>query len=81
MEVFTTLKGTHKDMEILNRCRLFLQVITLSDITNAGGDHLIIEAKNRLPLSSRPSSLLWPTRALPLKPTGKYESITYHYLR
>jgi hypothetical protein len=45
MELFIKLQGNNKDMETLNRCRLFLQVITLSDITNAEGDRIIKEAK------------------------------------
>jgi hypothetical protein len=77
MEIFNTLKGTYKDMEILNRCRLFLQVITLSDITNAAGDRLIIEAKTGLLLSSRPSSLLWPNQGPPSQANWK---VWKHYL-
>ncbi len=77
MEIFNTLKGTYKDMEILNRCRLFLQVITLSDITNAAGDRLIIEAKTGLLLSSRPSSLLWPNQGPPSQADWK---VWMHYL-
>jgi hypothetical protein len=77
MELFIKLQGNNKDMEILNRCRLFLQVITLSDITNAEGDRIIKEAKKGWPIVSRPSSLLWPNQGPPSQADWK---IWRHYL-
>jgi hypothetical protein len=77
MELFMKLQSNNKDMEILNRCRLFLQVITLSDITNAEGDRIIKEAKKGRPLGSRPSSLLWPNQGSPSQADWKVWS---HYI-
>jgi hypothetical protein len=77
MELFMKLQSNNKDMETLNRCRLFLQVITLSDITNAEGDRIIKEAKKGWPIASRPSSLLWPNQGPPSQANWK---VWRHYI-
>jgi len=49
----------------LNRCRLFLQVITLADIFSADGSYIIPEALQGISLQDRRSSLTWPNQQRP----------------
>jgi hypothetical protein len=49
----------------LNRCRLYLQVITLADISSADGSYIIPEALQGIPLSSRRSRFTWPNQQCP----------------
>jgi hypothetical protein len=65
-------------MRILNRCRLYLQVITLSDISTADGHTILPEIKQGIWLEQRKSNLLWPTQCDP--PQANWE-IWRHYLR
>jgi hypothetical protein len=65
-------------MRILNRCRLYLQVITLSDISTADGHTILPEIKQGIWLEQRKSNLLWPTQCNP--PQANWE-IWRHYLR
>ncbi len=54
-----------KDLAALNRCRLFLQVITLSDIASANGKYILPEVKSNDPPAHRTSNLQWPFQANP----------------
>ena len=45
MEIFARYKPSINQMKALNRCRLYLKVITLSDITTADGSRLLISAR------------------------------------
>jgi len=58
-----------KDQEItlFNMCRLYLKVITLSDITSADGTYILQEAKCSSTLQGRSSNLLWPNQERPPK--------------
>jgi hypothetical protein len=49
----------------LNRCRLYLQVITLTDIVSADGTCIIPDILAGIPLSDRRSSLKWPNQQRP----------------
>jgi hypothetical protein len=49
----------------LNRCRLYLQVITLTDIVSADGACNIPDIFIGLPLLDRRSTLKWPSQQLP----------------
>jgi hypothetical protein len=50
----------------LNRCRLYLQVLTISDIT-ANGKQLLPHAKLGQPIPHRVSTLSWPRQGSPNK--------------
>jgi hypothetical protein len=54
-------------MRILSSCRLFLQVITVSDISSVDGKYILPQAKAGVPIPYRNSTLEWPIqgRALP----------------
>jgi len=67
MALFQKHKPSLKIMSTLNRCRLYLQVLTLSDITTADGRSILEEAKQGQPLPDRRSTLLWPAQGLPPK--------------
>jgi hypothetical protein len=48
-------------------CRLYLKVITLSDITSADGTYKLPEAKHGSPIQGRSSNLEWPEQGRPPK--------------
>jgi hypothetical protein len=54
-----------KELQVLNACRQYLQVITLSNITSADGTYIIPEAKAGLPIQFRTSFLQWPVQGRP----------------
>ena len=64
MEAFGTLGLKRAQMNLLNYCRLFLQVETLAEISTADGARLLPSAwqGRRLPSTS---SLLWPRQGRP----------------
>jgi hypothetical protein len=41
MDYFISLKYTHTDLDLLNKCRVYLQVLTLADITSADGRKIV----------------------------------------
>jgi len=64
MEYFLTITSKQSVIMALNRCRLYMQVITISDIASACGSFLIAGVKQgRLP--HRKSSLRWPEQQHP----------------
>jgi len=65
MDYFVSLRLPHSALKSLNYCRLYLQVITLSDISSADGTYILPEAKMGLPLPYRTSVLHWPTQGRP----------------
>ena len=67
MDAFRAYSPSVATMRILNRCRLYLQVITLSDIATADGKNILAEAKQGVPLRDRISTLLWPAQGHPSK--------------
>jgi hypothetical protein len=60
IDKFATLRLPKTDMQRLNRCRLYLQVLHLSDITSADGTTILqcYKEGNRCPY--RTSKLTWP---------------------
>jgi hypothetical protein len=65
MELFQCHRLPPRVMWILNRCRQYLQALTLSDITTADGKLILQEAKQGSPIPDRSSNSLWPTQGLP----------------
>jgi hypothetical protein len=48
MEVALTMKLNNRQLKLLNRCRLFLGVITIADITNEQGTHILPTATRKI---------------------------------
>jgi hypothetical protein len=67
MEVFSTLNLPHSAMTSLNRCRLYLQVITVSDIASADGTYILPQFRLGQPQDDRTSTLLWPIQGRPTR--------------
>jgi hypothetical protein len=65
IEHIQTLNLTDKSMDILNRCRLYLQVITLADITSADGKEIMPGVKKGQRLDEQTSRLEWPHQERP----------------
>ena len=65
MDYFMNLKLSHKTLEILNHCRMYLKVITLSDIVTANGLSILPEVKLGCCRETRISTLQWPNQGRP----------------
>jgi hypothetical protein len=65
MQFFISLNFNPTQLETLNRCRIYLQVISLSDITSADGSIIVPAILQGLRLTDRKSTLLWPTQQHP----------------
>jgi len=61
MDVAICFPFTSKQLQEINSCRLFLQVLTISDIADAQGIRLLKSAYLGFREDSRPSSLHWPS--------------------
>jgi hypothetical protein len=68
IDFFISLRVPHKELEALNHCRLYLQVLTLSDIVAANARFILIRAKDGVKDSTRVSCLRWPEQG---RPTSK----------
>jgi hypothetical protein len=55
---------TNDDLYNINRVRIFLNVTTLSDITDGSGIHITEDAFAARPLSDRTSPLRWPRQPI-----------------
>lgn len=67
MEYFATLRLPNRTMEILNRCHLYLQAITISDIASACGKYILPAAKTGSTAPIRSSTLQWVFQGRPSK--------------
>jgi hypothetical protein len=65
MDHFIALKYSPPQLEALNRCRVYLQVLTLTGITSADGKQLIIPTLSGHTLTDRRSNLQWPVQQRP----------------
>jgi hypothetical protein len=60
MEVALGLNIHHSTLNEINQCRIFLQVITVSDIVTANGKSILLEVLEGTDIQYRASSLSWP---------------------
>jgi len=67
METFSNQRYSTSVMRTLNRCWLFLQVITISDISSAAGLYILPAVKEGFKLKTRISKLEWPNQDNPSK--------------
>lgn len=65
MEFFLERKLHYSIIDSINRCRIYLQVITISDITSADGTYILPEVKLRKRPFGRKSTLEWPNQGQP----------------
>jgi len=60
MDLALTYRFTPMQLKYINHCCLYLQVLTISEITDASGHHILTTATQGIKDSSRPSKYLWP---------------------
>jgi hypothetical protein len=71
MEFFISQKIPPKQLIRLNRCRLFLQLLSLSDLLSADGKLIMSSALEGKPLIDRRSTLTWPEQGNPSRSDWK----------
>jgi hypothetical protein len=71
MDYFVSRKFKPQQLEVLNHCRIYLQVLSLTDIVTADGKQIIIPALNGNKLTDRKSTLNWPIQQRPTKSAWK----------
>ena len=69
MQVFSSWDLTEKELGALNRCRIYLQVIFVSDVTDLEGSHLVEEALEVIRF--RDSVYKWSRQVRPTKSERK----------
>ena len=77
MEGFIAAKATLTDLCSLNRCRIYLRVNTVADVTTGDGERLSQRAFDRRPFGFR-DTYVWPTQG---KPSQYDWNIWDHYIR
>ena len=65
MDEFMKYNFTPMQLRLLNNCRLYLQVILLSDITTADGRHILPSVIQGSRAAYRTSTLYWPRQETP----------------
>jgi hypothetical protein len=59
MDYFISFKYKHTELAVLNKCRVYLQVLSLTDITSADGRRLIPHNRLHILSQDRKSILTW----------------------
>jgi len=72
MDLALTFNLNADQLKSINLCRLYLQVITVSNITNATGDRLLASAMAGFRDNQRSSTLLWPD--IPQPPSSHWNT-------
>jgi hypothetical protein len=67
MEYFVSQKFSPKQLIRLNQCRLYLQLLSLSDMVSADGRNIISSILEGNRLLDRRSTLTWPENGQPIK--------------
>jgi hypothetical protein len=65
LDHFIALKYSPTQLEVLNRCHIYLQVLSLAAITSADGKQIIIPTLSGHILIDRRSTLKWPVEQRP----------------
>jgi len=69
-----------KSLHLLNQCRLFLQVLSLSDITDASGSHILSGYHSGARHNNRVSTLKWPRQPKPSRaPWTIWKNFLHHF--
>jgi hypothetical protein len=80
MDLALTLHVDTYQLRCINTCRLYLKVITISDVTNARGDRVLPHIVQGQPDIQRSSTLLWPSIPRPPKTFWQYWHILLQHL-
>ena len=80
MEDFVASGVTHDTLKRLNACRLYLQVITVSDICDAAGRMILEESLHGRLTRDRVSSFKWSIQPRPSQRAWKAWRDTLHRL-
>lgn len=81
MDFFIQLKYNHQQLKSLNRCRIYLQVWTLSDITSAEGTDIKPPILQGHHLTDRRSNVSWPIQQKPPREDWKLWSSALAFLQ
>ena len=65
MDIMTSQNYSNRQLKQINACQLYLQVITLSDITDGSGNQILREAMDGRPIPTSTSNLIWPRQHFP----------------
>jgi hypothetical protein len=79
MEFFQCSKATQKELEILNKSRIYLQAITLSDIASTDGITILPSAIQGHPTVGCHSNLDWPHQGRPPRQACPCGNNTYYH--
>ena len=73
---------TAQKLQHINACRLYLQVITLSDICNGQGSHILPEAMQGATITASHTTWAWPRQHRPPEPSWTHwqSAIWEHFL-
>ena len=66
MEKLSQLPLTKSELQRINKCRIYIKALTLSDITDAYGDTLLSSSFDGSPTKDRNSIMRWPRQGKPL---------------
>lgn len=80
MDLALTLHFDTYQLRCINTCRLYLKVITISDVTNARGDRVLPHIVQGQPIIQRSSTLLWPSIPRPPKTFWQHWCILLQHL-
>jgi len=72
MDLALTFRYSHQYLQSINTCRIYLQVITLSDLSNADGKRLLPECLAGQQPLDRTSTLVWPLNLSQIRHPGGY---------
>lgn len=78
MDYFVSSQYEPNELQALNRCRLYLQVLSLTDIVSADGKHIIQFPLNGTRLVDQRSELEWPVQQRPLPKIGNCGPLPSH---
>jgi hypothetical protein len=67
MDYFISIKYKYRDLALLNKCRVYLQVLSLTDLTSADGRQIIPHYKQGILSQDRRSTYTWPVQQRPGK--------------
>ena len=63
--ILSSAQWTTTDVNMINRCRIYLQVETISDLTNARGDSILPSVYFCMEEGRLRTSMLWPHQPRP----------------
>jgi hypothetical protein len=80
MDVFLHFNFHHKSLAQINSCRIYLQILSVSDITSADGKTLLASAIAGVRDTTRTSTLTWPNQVQPTEPAWQQWRVALQYI-